>query len=112
MVSSQANCSSRGASLRHDDQAQACRAWRIPDPLWARLVPLLPARQPHPLECHWPRVDDRKAMDALVFVLRTSCPWGALDATGLCAHRAAHRRCQAGVEADVLVALWDQGQEA
>jgi len=51
-------------------------------------------------------------MDALVFVLRTSCPWGALDATGLCAHRAAHRRCQAGVEADVLVALWDQGQEA
>jgi transposase len=48
-------------------------------------------------------------MDAIFFVLRTGCQWGALDATGLCAHSAAHRRFQAWTEADVFVALWEQG---
>jgi len=48
-------------------------------------------------------------MDAIFFVLRTGCQWGALDATGLCAHSAAHRRFQAWTEADVFVALREQG---
>ena len=37
--------------------------WRIPDARWQRLEPLLPPRKPHPLGCHNPRVQDRKAMD-------------------------------------------------
>ena len=45
--------------------------WRIPDVLWERLEPLLPPRKPHPLGCHRPRVDDRKAMDAIFVVLCT-----------------------------------------
>ena len=85
------------------------RDWRIPDELWERIVPLLPPRKPHPLGCHRPRVDDRKAMDAIFFVLRTGCQWGALDATGICSHSAAHRRFQEWTEADVFVALWEQG---
>jgi putative transposase len=48
-------------------------------------------------------------MDAIFFVLRTGCQWGALDATGLCSHSAAHRRFQEWIEADVFVALWEQG---
>jgi transposase len=91
------------ASQHHHDD------WRIPDALWARLAPLLPPRKPHPLGCHRPRVDDRKAMDAIFFVLRTGCQWGALDATGICSHSAAHRRFQEWTEADVFVALWEQG---
>ena len=83
--------------------------WRIPDELWERIVPLLPSRKPHPLGCHRPRVDDRNAMDAIFFVLRTGCQWGALDATGICSHSAAHRRFQEWTEADVFVALWEQG---
>ena len=47
--------------------------WRIPDPLWERIEPLLPLRPLHPLGCHNPRVPDRKAMDAIFFVLRTGC---------------------------------------
>lgn len=47
--------------------------WRIPDPLWDRIVELLPPRPVHPWGCHNPRVDDRKAMDAIFFVLRTGC---------------------------------------
>jgi hypothetical protein len=34
--------------------------------------------------CHRPRVDDRKAMDAIFYRLRTGCQWKALDATGIC----------------------------
>ena len=32
-----------------DNQEQIRRDWRIPDALWERIEPLLPARKPHPL---------------------------------------------------------------
>jgi transposase len=92
-----------------DKHAQAGDDWRIPDELWEHIVPLLPPRKPHPLGCHRPRVDDRQAMAAIFFVLRTGCQWGALDATGLCSPSAAHRRFQEWPEADVCVALGEQG---
>jgi hypothetical protein len=92
-----------------DDHEKARCDWRIPDEWWERIVPLLPPRKPPPLGCHRPRVDDRQAMEAIFCVLRTGCQWGALDATGLCSHRAAHRRCQAWTAADVCVALGEQG---
>ena len=91
------------------DVAQAHRDWRIPDELWERIEPLLPPRKLHPLGCHRPRVDDRKAMDAIFFVLRTGCQWNALNETKLCSSSSAHRRFQEWVEADVFVALWAQG---
>ncbi len=53
--------------------------WRIPQALWERIEPLLPPRPPHPLGCHNSRVYDRKAMDAIFFVLRTGCQWNALN---------------------------------
>ena len=87
----------------HDDQ------WRIPDALWDRIEPLLPARPPHPLGCHNPRVADRKAMDAIFFVLRTGCQWNALNATGICSSSSAHRRFQEWTAAGVFVNLWAQG---
>jgi transposase len=39
---------------------------------------LLPARPPHPVGCHNPRVPDRDAMSAILFVRRTGCQWNAL----------------------------------
>ena len=92
-----------------DDPEQARREWRIPDELWERIALLLPSRKPHPLGCHRPRVDDRKAMDALFFVLRTGGQWPALNETGLCSSRSAHRRVQEGTTADVFLALWESG---
>jgi transposase len=83
--------------------------WPIPDALWERIEPLLPPRPLHPLGCHNPRVADRKAMDAIFFVLRTGCHWGALDATGICSHSSAHRRFQEWTAAGVFVNLRAQG---
>ncbi len=83
--------------------------WRIPDELWAEMEPLLPPRKPHPLGCHNPRVDDRAAMDAIFFVLRTGCQWAALDATGICKHSSAHRRFKEWTEAGVFYKFWQRG---
>ena len=83
--------------------------FRLSDELWGQMEPLLPARPAHPLGCHRPRTPDRTAMDAIFFVLRTGCQWNALNATSLCASSSAHRRFQEWVEADVFVALWEQG---
>ena len=83
--------------------------WRIPDELWAEMQPLIPPGKPHPLGCHRPRVDDRRTMDAILFVLRTGCQWEALNATGLCSKSSAHRRFQEWTEAGVFRELWTRG---
>jgi transposase len=95
-----------------DDPENVRRDWRIPDELWAHIQPLLPPRKPHPLGCHRPRVDDRRAMDAIFFVLRTGCQWNALQDTGLCSSSSAHRRFQEWAAAGVFLALWGQGLAA
>ena len=76
--------------------------WRIPDWLWLELEPLLPERPAHPLGCHNPRVPDRDAMNAILFVLRTGCQWSALNATGICSSSSAHRRFQEWERAGVV----------
>ena len=63
--------------LKHNDE------WRLPDERCSQIALLLLPRKPHRLGCHRPRVNDRKAMDAMLFVLRTGCQWNALKATGM-----------------------------
>jgi transposase len=80
--------------------------WRIPDILWAQIEPLLPPGRPHPLGCHNPRVPNRNALNAILFVLRTGCQWNALRATGICSSSSAHRRFLEWVEAGVFEKAW------
>ncbi len=83
--------------------------WRVPDWMWERFEPLLPARPAHPLGCHNPRVPDRDAMDAILLVLRTGMQWNALNATGICHSSSAHRRFQEWTRAGVFAEFWRQG---
>ena len=46
----------------------------LTDELWAIIEPLLPAWSPSPQGGH-PRVDDRKALTGIRFVLKTGIPW-------------------------------------
>jgi transposase len=80
--------------------------WRIPDIFWARIEPLLPVGKQHPLGCHNPRVPNRHAMNAILFVLRTGFQWNSLNATGICSSSSAHRRFVEWVEAGVFEKLW------
>ena len=61
--------------------------WRLPDDLWEEIRMLLPPPKFHPWGMHNPRVNDRSAMDAIFFVLRTGCQWNALNETGICTSR-------------------------
>jgi putative transposase len=83
--------------------------WRIPDWLWERMEPLLPAPPPHPLGCHRPRVPKRDAMNAILLVLRTGMQWNALSATGICSSSSAHWRFQEWTEAGVFEQFWRRG---
>lgn len=84
--------------------------FRVSDELWTVLEPLLPKhRNPHRFGGGKPRTPYRQGADAIFYVLRTGCQWGALDATDLCPHSTAQDRFQAWVVAGVFVKLWKAG---
>ncbi|WP_225085537.1 IS5 family transposase [Pectobacterium colocasium] len=84
--------------------------WRISDELWEKIAPLIPEHKTnHPLGTHRKRVDDRVAMDAIFFVLRTGCQWNALNETGICSSSSVHRRFQEWRAAGVFERFWQSG---
>lgn len=84
--------------------------WRISDELWEKIAPLIPEHKTnHPLGTHRKRVDNRAAMDAIFFVLRTGCQWNALNATEICSSSSAHRRFQVWRDAGVFERFWQNG---
>ena len=83
--------------------------WRLNDELWAKIEVLLPARKAHRLGGHNPRVPDRKAMNAILFVLRTGAQWNSLDATGICSCASAYRRFREWTDAGVFEQFWREG---
>jgi putative transposase len=87
-------------------------SYRIAEELWAVLQPLLPVHvNGHRFGGGRPRVPARQCADAIFYVLRTGCQWGALDATELCPHSTAHDRFQEWVAAGVFRQLWQAGVE-
>lgn len=58
--------------------------WRISDEICEKMAPLIPEQKTnHPLGTRRKRVDNRASMDAIFFVLRTSCHWNGMNATGI-----------------------------
>lgn len=53
--------------------------WRADDELWSRVEGVLAELDP-PHRGHRPRVDQRKALDGMIYHLRTGCQWSALPA--------------------------------
>lgn len=81
--------------------------FRVPDALWERIGPLIPApAKVHRFGGGARRVPDRVVFDGIFFVLRTGCQWRALNATGICSSSTAHRRFQEWRQAGLFDALW------
>ena len=84
--------------------------YQVPDELWRRMHSLLP---PPPKKKNEdrpgrPRTDDRKAMNAIFYVLRTGCHWKALPRS-LGAPSTVHDRFQEWRRAGVFERVWREG---
>jgi len=83
--------------------------WRFPDELWEKREPLLPSGKPHRFGSHNPRVNNRDAMNAILYVLRTVAQWNSLNGTGICHCSSAYRRFRQWTKARVFEAFWRDG---
>jgi putative transposase len=83
------------------------KKFQIPDAVWERIVPLLPPEKSK-IKSGRPRMDDRKAMNAIFYVLRTGEQWNALPRT-LGASSTVHDRFQEWREACVFEKMWQAG---
>ena len=84
--------------------------WRVSDELWALLEPILADLDP-PAPTGRPRIDQRAALDGIIYHLRTGCQWNALPRE-FGDDSSVHRTFQRWLELDVLDAIWGQLLEA
>lgn len=82
----------------------------IPDELWERIQPLLPVERPKPKGGR-PRMEDRRAMTAIFYVLRTGIQWKALPRE-MGAASTVHDRFQDWREQGVFQRMWEAGLQA
>ena len=81
--------------------------YQLPDELWEHIKPLLPPPKPKE-KAGRPRMDDRKAMTAIFYILRTGCQWKALPRS-LGAPSTVHDRFQEWRKAGVFQRMWEEG---
>ena len=81
--------------------------FRLPDEVWECVKAAIPP-EPEKPKGGRPRMDDRRALDAIFYVLRTGCQWKALPRC-LGAASTVHDRFQAWVEQGVFLAMWELG---
>jgi putative transposase len=79
--------------------------WRIPDDLWARIAPILATYDP-PKPTGRPRINERSALDAISFRLRTGCQWNRMSKTDFPNDRAVHRAFQRWVRLGIFARIW------
>ena len=81
--------------------------YQIPDALWEKIEPLLPPELPVP-EGGYPRMADRKAMEAIFYVFCTGCNWESLPPS-LGAGSAVYRRFQEWRKSGLFQRMWVSG---
>jgi len=65
-------------TAEHTPQEKAVPTiWRVPDGLWDKVEPILNEHDP-PKGTDRSRIDQRAALDAIIFRLRTGCQWNHL----------------------------------
>src|SRR5215470_211654 len=89
---------------RKGESMARTRRWEVSDELWERVRPLIPPAPSH-AKGGRPRLSDRAAFEAIVYVLRTGIQWNALPkAAG--ASSTVHDRFQEWERAGFFQALW------
>ena len=86
-------------------------SYSIPDVIWNRIITLLPSpsiRRRKKKKTGRPRMNDRKAMSAIFYILRTGCQWNAIPRS-LGASSTVHDRFQEWRKAGVFRRMWMDG---
>ncbi|GHO47462.1 hypothetical protein KSX_56250 [Ktedonospora formicarum] len=83
------------------------RPWEVSDALWEHVAPFFPPAPSH-AKGGRPRLPDRQAFEAIVYVLRTGIQWNALPRE-LGASSTIHDRFQQWEQAGLFKALWQDG---
>ena len=78
--------------------------WRVPDELWEKIEPILKEHDP-PKSTGRSRIDQRAALDAIIFRLRTGCQWNRLPKE-FPDDSSVHRTLQRWVEGGILDLIW------
>src|SRR5260370_40090249 len=81
--------------------------WEVSDELWEQVKPLIPPAASH-AKGGRPRMDDRKAFEAIIYVLRTGIQWNALPRE-LGASSTVHDRFHEWEREGLFLALWHAG---
>ncbi len=79
--------------------------WRVPDELWEKIEPILNEHDP-PKAIGRPRVDQRAALDTIIFRMRTGCQWSQMPKAEFPDDSSVHRTFQRWVELGVLGLIW------
>ena len=94
----------RPKAVGHEDVNET---YRISDALWEQIEPLLPPELPKPKDGR-PRMDDRKAMEAILYVLRTNRKWEAIPRS-MGTSSTVRRRFQEWRRAGLFQRMWISG---
>ena len=79
----------------------------LSDELWERAKSLIPPPKKKRVDGR-PRMDDRRALTAILYVLRTGCQWKAIPSS-LGAGSTVHDRFQEWVQAGLFEKMWKAG---
>jgi putative transposase len=83
------------------------KPWTVSDEFWERVEPLVPQAPSHARGGR-PRMPDRKAFEAMIYVLRTGIQWNALPRE-MGASSTVHERFQEWERAGFFEELWQAG---
>ncbi len=84
--------------------------WRVPDELWGRIEPILNQLDP-PAKTGRSRIDQRAALDGMIYRMRTGCQWNQLP-KNFPDDSSVHRTMQRWIERSVFSAIWTDLAEA
>lgn len=82
------------------------KPWEVSDEFWEKVEPLVPEAPSHARGGR-PRMPDRKAFEAMIYVLRTGIQWNALPQE-LGASSTVHERFQEWERAGFFERLWEE----
>ena len=81
--------------------------WKVSDELWKQVQPLIPPAPSH-AKGGRPRIPDRQAFEAMVYILRTGIQWNALPRE-VGASSTIHDRFQEWEQQGFFKAMWQAG---